>query len=146
VELALSGTSPLQLALPAMAGVHVLIGLGEALITVAFLAYVMKVRPEALRDQGGAAAPAFLAGLAIALIVACCSPMASSSPDGLEAVAETQGFLTAAREAPYSLLPDYTIPGLEHPVATTILAVVLGTVLVGGLGLLVGKTLTRNHA
>ena len=34
LELAVSGTSPLELALPAMLGVHALIGIGEALITV----------------------------------------------------------------------------------------------------------------
>ncbi len=139
VELAASGTSPLQLALPAMAGVHVVIGLGEAFITVAFLAYVMKVRPGAIRDQRGPI-PALLV---VALLVALCSPLASSSPDGLEAVAERQGFLPTAREAPYSLLPDYTIPGVQSPVATTILAVGLGTLVVGALGLLVGRALAR---
>ena len=33
IELALSGTAPLGIALPAMAGVHILIGIGEGLIT-----------------------------------------------------------------------------------------------------------------
>lgn len=52
LELALSGTSPLELALPAMLGVHALIGVGEALITVAALAFIRSVRPDllALRD------------------------------------------------------------------------------------------------
>lgn len=145
VELAASGTSPLAIGLPAMAGVHAFIGLGEALITVAFLAYLMKVRPEAV-SQERSSAPAFLAGLAVALLIAGCSPLASSSPDGLEAVAEKQGFLEAARQAPYHLLPDYTVPGLENPVATTILAVMLGTVVVGALGLFLGRLLTRKNA
>ena len=35
VELAISGTTPLAVALPAMVGVHVFIGVGEALITMA---------------------------------------------------------------------------------------------------------------
>src|SRR5690606_32169599 len=34
-ELALSGTAPLRAILPAMVGVHLVIGVGEALITVA---------------------------------------------------------------------------------------------------------------
>lgn len=44
-ELALSGTSPLSVALPAMAGVHVLIGLGEGAITAAALTFVRTASP-----------------------------------------------------------------------------------------------------
>lgn len=47
-ELALSGTSPLSIALPAMTGVHSLIGLGEAVITVLVVGFVSKVRPDLL--------------------------------------------------------------------------------------------------
>ncbi len=46
VELAFSGTSPLRIALPAMAGVHALIGIGEAAITVLVVGFVLKVRPD----------------------------------------------------------------------------------------------------
>jgi cobalt/nickel transport system permease protein len=46
VELALSGTSPLAVVLPAMAGIHAVIGLGEALITVTVLSTVLAVRPD----------------------------------------------------------------------------------------------------
>ncbi len=48
VELSLSGTAPLAAALPAMAGVHTLIGLGEALITTTVLSMVLAVRPDLL--------------------------------------------------------------------------------------------------
>jgi len=48
IELAASGTSPLQVALPAMAGVHALIGIGEGLITTAVLGFVMATRPDLL--------------------------------------------------------------------------------------------------
>jgi cobalt/nickel transport system permease protein len=47
-ELALSGTSPLKIVLPAMAGVHAVIGIGEAVITVLVLSFVLKVRPDLL--------------------------------------------------------------------------------------------------
>ena len=40
LELAISGTSPANIAIPAMAGIHALIGIGEALITVGVLAFV----------------------------------------------------------------------------------------------------------
>jgi cobalt/nickel transport system permease protein len=46
IELALSGTTPLWLGLPALAGWHVMIGLGEALITVVAVNYVRRTRPD----------------------------------------------------------------------------------------------------
>ncbi|NQU73082.1 MAG: energy-coupling factor ABC transporter permease [Candidatus Omnitrophica bacterium] len=46
IELAISGTSPLNIALPAMVGVHVLIGIGEAVITCLVVGFVVKVRPD----------------------------------------------------------------------------------------------------
>ena len=48
IELAVSGTSPLGVVLPAMGTVHALIGIGEGLITVAVLAFVRAVRPDLL--------------------------------------------------------------------------------------------------
>jgi cobalt/nickel transport system permease protein len=52
VELALSGTVPLGTVLPAMLGVHALIGMGEAVVTVAAVAAVLAARPDliAVRD------------------------------------------------------------------------------------------------
>ena len=52
VELAISGTSPLNVALPAMAGVHALIGLGEAVITCLVIGFVLKVRPDLIYNLG----------------------------------------------------------------------------------------------
>ncbi len=46
VELAISKTVPLKVALPAMAGVHSLIGIGEGLITVLVLSFINKIRPD----------------------------------------------------------------------------------------------------
>jgi cobalt/nickel transport system permease protein len=46
VELALSGTSPLAVALPAMAGVHALIGVGEAIISAVVISLMLGVRPD----------------------------------------------------------------------------------------------------
>jgi cobalt/nickel transport system permease protein len=54
VELAVSGTSPLEVAMPAMLGVHALIGVGEAIITVAVLAFIHGVRPDLLTLRDGA--------------------------------------------------------------------------------------------
>lgn len=48
--LALSGTVPLGVALIAMVSWHILIGIGEALITVAAVGYVWRTRPDLLFD------------------------------------------------------------------------------------------------
>ena len=48
-ELAISGTVPLGTVLPAMLGVHVLIGAGEAAITVAAVSAVLSTRPDVVR-------------------------------------------------------------------------------------------------
>jgi cobalt/nickel transport system permease protein len=49
LELAISGTVPLGTVLPAMLGVHMLIGVGEAVITVAAVSAVMSTRPDVVR-------------------------------------------------------------------------------------------------
>jgi cobalt/nickel transport system permease protein len=46
IELALSGTVPFGTVLPAMLGVHALIGVGEAVITVAAISAVLASRPD----------------------------------------------------------------------------------------------------
>jgi cobalt/nickel transport system permease protein len=49
LELAISGTVPLGTVLPAMLGVHALIGIGEAVVTVAAVSAVMSTRPDVVR-------------------------------------------------------------------------------------------------
>jgi cobalt/nickel transport protein len=75
------------------------------------------------------------AGLAVAVALALfVAPWASSSPDGLEKVAEDKGFLETAEETEpaweSSPIPDYAVPGLEdnHPALATALAGLAGTV------------------
>lgn len=46
IELALSGTSPLRVTLPAMAGIHAIIGIGEAIITTTAVSLILKTRPD----------------------------------------------------------------------------------------------------
>lgn len=45
-ELALSGTVPLRIVLPAMEAVHALIGAGEAIITTLVLGFILRTRPD----------------------------------------------------------------------------------------------------
>lgn len=51
IELAASGSAPIQVALPAMAGVHTLIGVGEGLITVAALAFITATRRDLITSS-----------------------------------------------------------------------------------------------
>lgn len=57
-QLALSDTSPLDVALPAMVGVHALIGIGEGLITAAALGFIMSTRADLLPEHTREAVPA----------------------------------------------------------------------------------------
>jgi len=46
LELGISGTYAMGVTLKAMTGVHAIIGIGEAIITVAIIAFINKVRPD----------------------------------------------------------------------------------------------------
>ena len=50
-ELAISGTSPWNIAIPAMGGIHMVIGIGEGFITVAVISLVMATRSDLLKLQ-----------------------------------------------------------------------------------------------
>ena len=152
VALSLSGTSPLAVALPAILGFHMLIGIGEGLITVFALSFIRQARPQLLgaRPNAGADAVAVVAsaddggrgrtalrgarlwaaGYVIAIALVMLAPFASGSPDGLERVAEDSGFMSAALSAPYSIISDYQLPGVQNEAVATALAGVVGVTVV----------------
>ena len=71
---------------------------------------------------------ALAVGLAVGL-----SPYASASPDGLEKVAEENGFLESGRLAPIqdaAPIPDYAFPGIENERLATGAAGFVGTLAV----------------
>lgn len=144
LQLWLSGTSELSVVIPAMMGVHALIGVGEAVITVAALAFILQTRPDLL-GEGSESAKASGAwvyvGWAVALIVVLLSPLASADPDGLERVAIDMGFINTGLSAPYEIIPDYTLPFLGETPISTIAAGVIGAVVVGAILVLVGRGL-----
>ena len=132
LQLWLSGTSTLQIVLPTMLGVHALIGIGEALITAAALAFLLQTRPDLMQTGSLQSGRGWItAGILISLAVVLISPLASASPDGLERAAIDLGFMEQGREAPYQILPDYTLPFLGETSASTILAGLIGAVVVG---------------
>lgn len=147
LELAISGASPANLAVPAMGGVHVVIGLGEALITVGALAFIYFTRPDLLKigDAKPAGKLVWVAGLVVAVAISIASPLASRFPDGLEYVAGQQGFLNNAQSAPYRIIPDYAFPGIGNEALATIAAGIIGTLVVGGVAFAVAYS-RRNRS
>jgi cobalt/nickel transport system permease protein len=149
LQLWLSGTALLGIVVPAMLAVHALIGLGEALISVAAVAFIEQVRPDlmsAAQVSGQGGRGWVVGGVLASLVVVLLSPLASADPDGLERVAINMGFIGTSLEAPYQLLPDYTIPGLGESALSTILAGVLGALAVAGVAILVARLLLRQQA
>lgn len=142
LQLWLSGTSQLQLVIPAMLGVHAVIGLGEAIITVAALTFIFQTRPDLVSEDSESAKGSrgwIWAGGLITLAVVLLSPFASANPDGLERVATDMGFINAGQSAPYSIIPDYTLPILGETAFSTIMAGVIGVFIVGAIIMLIGR-------
>ena len=81
--------------------------------------------------------------LIFALFVALLSPLASSSPDGLERVAEDKGFMETAREAVFEVIPDYAMPGVGNEAIATILAGIIGVLILFGIGYGLARLLKR---
>ena len=132
LQLWISGTASLNIVLPAMLGVHAIIGIGEALITVGAVAFIIQTRPDLInesQEKGGRGW--IVTGALISLAVVLISPLASASPDGLERVAINLGFIDQGLDAPYQVLPDYTLPFLGETPVSTILAGAIGALLVG---------------
>ena len=147
-QLAWSGTVAWSVALPAMTGIHMLIGLGEGAISALVFAAVARARPDLV---GGAAASAeggargfvrygLLAALGVALFAA---PFACPWPDGLEAVAAKLGFEHAAREAAPAPMPDYVFPWIGNEGLATAVAGVIGALVVFGLAVLLSRIVVR---
>lgn len=148
LQIWLSGNAKLEIILPAMLGIHALIGFGEALITIAALSFIFKVRPDLAEEKetpkGGRGW--VVAGLLIALAVTVLSPLASANPDGLERVAIKMGFEHLGQAAPYQVIPDYTLPFLGATSLSTILAGALGVLGVAGLFFLAARLLHKRES
>ncbi|MGF1935964.1 MAG: energy-coupling factor ABC transporter permease [Nostoc sp. ChiQUE02] len=115
IELALSGTAPVAIVLPAMTGVHILIGIGEGLITGGVLTYLATARPDLLPGEQQEFRGWSVPVVTIFLIAGVLSLFASAWPDGLEKVAENTGFIDLASKVRIIVptpLADYGIEGL----------------------------------
>ncbi|WP_418957521.1 energy-coupling factor ABC transporter permease [Streptomyces tritici] len=155
---AVGGTTdvPFGQVLTAMVGVHTLIGLGEAAITMFTVGAVVAVRPDLVFGARGLRAPLklrvggelvdaapaeaepaaagsprklWIGGLVTALLLAgFVSFYASASPDGLEKVAADHGIDKTVEEhaAAESPLADYGVKGIETARLSGGLAGVIG--------------------
>lgn len=150
VELAASGTVPARVVIPAMLGVHAVIGVGEALLSIAAYALLASRRPDVAEDapQGSLEGWRVAAVLALGLVTV---RLAFPAPDGLESVAQQQGFESAATEPAYQAapLPDYTVPSRPAPAGFdwfgSYLSAGVGMVLCGGLMFAIGALPRRRR-
>lgn len=69
-------------------------------------------------------------GLIISIILVLFSPLASSFPDGLEKVSEIFNFSHRGTSLISSPMPDYTIPTIKNSTLSTIIAGILGTLII----------------
>ena len=82
-------------------------------------------------------------GLGIALLVTLFSPFASSSPDGLERVAEDKGFSGVADSPPYQLISDYVFPWVGNEDLATVLSGIVGVLIVAAVVFTIAFLLAR---
>ena len=88
----------------------------------------------------------WVVGLAIAaLVVVVLAPLASSDPDGLNRVAQDNGFIGQAQGAVYSLIPGYAVPGLDGSLSKVV-AGLIGIALVFAAMWLLGRVLARRRS
>jgi cobalt/nickel transport system permease protein len=140
LELAASGTYAFAEVLPAMLGVHLTIGVAEALMSVAIVAAVAAGSASLSGRQLAAC------GLAIAVAVAMfVAPLSATSPDGLERVAHDLDFAQLAASS-WSFTPDYAAPGVAWQPLAVALAGVLGVLAVFATTYTAGRMTTAKAA
>lgn len=145
LQLWLSGTARVDIVVPAMLTVHAVIGLGEALITVAALGFIFRTRPDLLDEESASAQGSrgwVMAGALIALVVVLLSPLASTDPDGLNRVAMNLGFISSAQSGS-GPLAGYTVSFFENVSLSKIAAGTIGVVVVLSLVFVAGRTLQK---
>jgi cobalt/nickel transport system permease protein len=129
-ELAFSNTVPWAIAFPAMANVHMLVGVGEGLATGLIILAVLRARPQLVhadRDisfslRSGAIGYAIIICLGLALFVA---PFACPWPDGLDTLGARLGLPAMTTRAP---LADYRLPLIGSVTVATAVAGAIGTI------------------
>lgn len=157
-----SAPIPFDTVFAAMVGVHVLIGIGEGVITALTLGAVLAARPDLVvgaADLGPSEVAAgarvgartFVVGgvLTAVFVAVVVSQFAAGDPDGLERVATDQGFVDRAAEHAFadSLFADYATRGIGNQTWSLAIAGLSGVVLtlLVGFGILSATRSTRRR-
>ena len=141
LEYAIGGTVsvPLGNVLIAMISTHLLIGLGEGIITALIVSLLLRVRSDLVyvnskKNKSNTLPTSYGIFIALILSLTLVTPYASSSPDGLESVASDFGF--EETDGVVLLLEDYGISSINNNFVSTTLSVLLGVLAIAGLGTL----------
>ena len=165
VEWLFGATAPVSFAevFGAMVGVHLLIGVGEAVISGLALGAVLGARPDLVfgaadlsradlsRRRGIPVRTFLIGGLMTSLLVAgIISQFAADDPDGLESVTTETGIVQTADDQIFdsSLFADYATAGIENESLSLAIAGVAGAliVLAVGTGILAAIRLRHDSA
>ena len=149
LEYSLGGTVavPLGSVLIAMVSSHLLIGIGEGIITALIVSLLLRVRSDLVyvnknTDQNNKITSLYGLFILLILVLTLITPYASSSPDGLESVAESFGFNEDAGVVLF--LEDYGFENINNNFLSTVLSAVLGIVVIVGLFNIFIKIKNRN--
>ena len=141
LEYAIGGTVsvPLGNVLIAMISTHLLIGLGEGIITALIVSLLLRVRSDLVyvnskKNKSNTLSTSYGVLIALILSLTLVTPYASSSPDGLESVARDFGF--EETDGVVLLLEDYGISSINNNFVSTTLSALLGVLAIAGLGTL----------
>ena len=135
LEYAIGGTVavPLGNVLIVMISSHLLIGIGEGVITALIVSLLLRVRSDLVyvnqnKNQNDKATSFYGLFIILILSLTLLTPYASSSPDGLESVAETYDF--NEESGIILFLDDYGIKNINNNFLSTVLSAVLGVVVI----------------
>ena len=135
IQYAIGGTIsiPVSTVLIAMVSTHLIIGLGEGIITALIITLLMRVRPDLVyaydrSDENTTKVSFYGLFIILILLLSLVTPFASSSPDGLESVAEEFGFTQT--DGIVLLLDDYGINAINNNFLSTVLSALLGVTVV----------------
>jgi cobalt/nickel transport system permease protein len=141
LEYAIGGTVsvPLGNVLIAMISTHLLIGLGDGVITALIVSLLLRVRSDLVyvnskKNKSNTLSTSYGVFIALILSLTLVTPYASSSPDGLESVASDFGF--EETDGVVLLLEDYGISSINNNFVSTTLSALLGILAIAGLGTL----------
>jgi len=145
IQYAIGGTIsiPVGTVLLAMVTTHFIIGFGEGIITALIITLLIRVRPDLIyayerSDENTTKVSFYGLFIILILLLSLVTPFASSSPDGLESVAEEFGFTQT--DGVVLLLDDYGISAVNNDFISTVLSALLGvTVLAIMFNLIISK-------